>query len=171
MDFFMKKLFGPIFLLEGCVLSIQQNLRQVCAKSKHEEKKSLKNWSYWSKIEEKNKIPEKILSSLKPVICIDLVKIVAIQNLYRLLCRILYEPWQCQLLGFLLLLNPTLACSNPAWTVALKCILHNCITVHQVEDCQLDFETIVGLMEVSREPQGKHFLINSSNIYPSTEVI
>ena len=35
---FMKQLFGPIFLLKGCVLSIEQNLRQVCAKSKHEEK-------------------------------------------------------------------------------------------------------------------------------------
>ena len=35
---FMKQLFGPIFLLKGCVLSIKQNLRQVCAKSKHEEK-------------------------------------------------------------------------------------------------------------------------------------
>ena len=105
MDFFMKKLFGPIFILKGCVLSIQQNLRQVCAKSKHEEKKSLKN--------RREKL-EKFLSSLKPVICIDLVKIVAIQNLYRLLCRILYEPWQCQLLGFLLLLNPTLAYSHPA---------------------------------------------------------
>ena len=162
MDFFMKKLFGPIFLLKGCVLSIQQNLRQVCAKSKHEEKKSLKN--------RREKL-EKFLSSLKPVICIDLVKIVAIQNLYRLLCRILYEPWQCQLLGFLLLLNPNLAYSHPAWTVALKYILHNYTTVRQVEDWQLDFETIVGLMEVSREPQGKHSLINSSNIYPSMEVI